>query len=145
MSVANIVSPTPGRTKRHSPRYSKNEIFKLLRGADSAKICIILQRFLINFDRMKRMYYIRNFCRAVFLKSNSNTFSIHPENLVHNFKQEQEGRYHHSESKNSENLSVGPESVPPSQYKQPLRSLPLQPNQMTGTRINTRHIAKFCA
>jgi len=57
--------------------------------------------------------------------------NIHPENLVHNFKQEQEGRYHHSESKNSENLSVGPESVPPAQYKQPLRSLPLQPNQYT--------------
>lgn len=55
--------------------------------------------------------------------------NIHPENLVHNFKQEQEGRYHHSESKleNSENLSV-PESGPPNQYKQPLRSLPLQPN-----------------
>jgi len=57
--------------------------------------------------------------------------NIHPENLVHNFKQEQDTRYHHSvESKleNSENLS-GPESAPPNQYKHPLRVLPLQPNQ----------------
>ena len=75
-----------------------------------------------------------NSCWALFIKSNFNTFSIHPENLVHNFKQEQDGRYHHSESKleNSENLS-GPESAPPNQYKQPLRSLALQPNQYAQT------------
>ena len=79
---------------------------------------------------MKGCIRSTNFYRAVFIKSNFNTFSIHPESLVHNFKQEQDGRYHHSESKleNSGNLSV-PESGPPNQYKQPLRSLPLQPNQ----------------
>ena len=43
--------PTTGRTKRHFQRYSKSEIFKLLHWAVLVKICIIFNRFPVNFDQ----------------------------------------------------------------------------------------------